>query len=245
MSARNVATIAAKDLRITITKRSARLSLVIFPLVIAIGPPLLARFTGAGHQGVPAVLLPRVLDAFTFYFVIIAALLPTAIASYSLVGEKIERSLEPLLATPVTDGEVLAGKGLAAFLPPIAAVWAASVLFMALCDELTRGELGRLYFPNATAMLIVGLVAPLAAVFGVEYSVLISSRLSDVRPVHQLATLSVLPFAGVYVAAQIGAVTLDRPTLAVIAGALAVIDVLLFAAARATFRREEILIRWT
>jgi ABC-2 type transport system permease protein len=99
MSARNVATIAAKDLRITITKRSARLSLVIFPLVIAIGPPLLARFTGAGHQGVPAVLLPRVLDAFTFYFVIIAALLPTAIASYSLVGEKIERSLEPLLAT--------------------------------------------------------------------------------------------------------------------------------------------------
>ena len=44
MSARNVATVAAKDLRITITKRSARLSLVIFPLVIAIGPPLLARF---------------------------------------------------------------------------------------------------------------------------------------------------------------------------------------------------------
>jgi hypothetical protein len=63
--------------------------------------------------------------------------------------------------------------------------------------------------------------------------------------VHQLATLSVLPFAGVYVAAQVGAVTLDRPTLAVIAGALVVIDVLLFAAARATFRREEILIRWT
>ena len=245
MSARNVATIAAKDLRITITKRSARLSLVIFPLVIAIGPPLLARFTGAGHQGVPAVLLPRVLDAFSFYFVIIAALLPTAIASYSLVGEKIERSLEPLLATPVTDGQVLAGKGLAAFLPPIAAIWAAAVLFMALCDVLTRGELGRLYFPNATAVLIVAVVAPLAAVFGVEYSVLISSRLSDVRPVHQLASLSVLPFAGVYVAAQVGALTLDRPTLAVIAGALAAVDAILFAATRATFRREEILIRWT
>jgi hypothetical protein len=40
-------------------------------------------------------------------------------------------------------------------------------------------------------------------------------------------------------------VTLDRPTLSVIAGALTVLDVMLFAAARATFRREEILIRWT
>jgi ABC-2 type transport system permease protein len=244
MNVRNVTTIAAKDLRITITKRSTRLSLVIFPLVIAVGPPLLARFTGAGHHGVPAVLLPRVLDAFTFYFVIIAALLPTAIASYSLVGEKIERSLEPLLATPVTDGEVLAGKGIAAFLPPIAAVWAASVLYMALCDELTRSELGHYYFPNATAILVLAVVAPLAAVFGVEYSVLISSRLSDVRPVHQLATLAVLPFAGVYVAAQIGALTLNRPTLAVIAGVLAAVDAVLFAVTRATFRREEILIRW-
>lgn len=245
MSLRNVATIAAKDLRITITKRSARLSLVILPLVIAVGPPLLARFTGAGHHGVPAVLLPRVLDAFTFYFVIVAALLPTAIASYSLVGEKVERSLEPLLATPVTDGEVLAGKGLAALLPPVAAVWAASVLFMALCDELNRGALGRYYFPSATAVLVLAVVVPLAAVFGVEYSVLVSSRLSDVRPVHQLATLAVLPFAGVYVAAEIGAVTLDRPTLAIIAGALAAVDAVLFAATRATFRREEILIRWT
>jgi hypothetical protein len=81
--------------------------------------------------------------------------------------------------------------------------------------------------------------------FGVEYSVLISSRLSDVRPVHQLASLSVLPFAGVYVAAQAGALTLDRPTLAVIAAALAAVDAVLFAATRATFRREEILIRWT
>jgi len=241
MNARTVATIAAKDMGIVLGRRSVRLSLILLPLGIAIGLPQVARFAGGG---IPIGLLPRFLTAFLFFFAVIAVMLPVAIASYSLVGEKIERSLEPLLATPVTDGEVLAGKGLAAFLPPIAAIWAASVLFMALCDELTRGELGRLYFPNTTALLIVGVVAPLAAIFGVEYSVLISSRLSDVRPVHQLATLSVLPFAGVYVAAQVGAVTLDQPTLAVIAGALAALDAVLFAATRATFRREEILIRW-
>ena len=33
--------------------------------------------------------------------------LPANLASYSMVGEKVERSLEPLLATPASDGEIL------------------------------------------------------------------------------------------------------------------------------------------
>jgi hypothetical protein len=65
-------------------------------------------------------------------------MLPVAIASYSLVGEKIERSLEPLLATPATDGEILLGKGIAAFVPPVAAIWAGAVVFMALAGQTAR-----------------------------------------------------------------------------------------------------------
>ena len=52
-----------------------------------------------------------------------------------------------------------------------------------------------------------------------------------------------LPFAGIYVATQIGAVTMDSTVLAVIAGGLAAVDAVLFIATRATFRRQEILIR--
>ena len=55
----------------------------------------------------PDVPLPRtwwdLLDSFSFFFVIIATIIPTAISSYSIVGEKVEKSLEPLLATPATD----------------------------------------------------------------------------------------------------------------------------------------------
>ena len=166
MNWQNVTTIAAKDMGIVVSRRSVRLSLILLPLGVAIGLPQVARFASGG---IPAWLLPRFLTAFLFFFVVIATMLPVAIASYSLVGEKIERSLEPLLATPATDGEILLGKGIAAFVPPIVAIWIGGVVFMALSDEETHARLGHLYFPNATAILILAVFVPLAAILFVEY----------------------------------------------------------------------------
>ena len=241
MNYRNVATIAAKDMGIVMTRRSVRLSLILLPLGVAIGLPQVARFAGGG---IPAGLLPGFLTAFLFFFAVTAAMLPVAIASYSLVGEKVERSLEPLLATPTTDGEILLGKGIAAFAPPIAAIWIGGVVFMALSDQETHARLGHAYFPNATALLILGVFVPLMAVLSVEYSVLVSARSTDVRAAQQAGMLILLPAAALYVLAEIGAITLDPATLAVAAGILAAIDLAMAFASRATFRREEILTRW-
>ena len=242
MNWRNVTTIAAKDMGILVTRRSVRLSLILLPLGVAVGLPQVARFAGGG---IPAWLLPRFLTAFIFFFAVIAVMLPVALASYSLVGEKIERSLEPLLATPATDSEILLGKGLAAFLPPIAAIWIAGVVFMALSDQELHARLGHPYFPNATAILILAVFAPLMAIMSVEYSVLVSARSTDVRAAQQAGILIVLPAVAVYVLAEIGTITLDLATLGVLAGILAVVDVALAFVSRATFQREEILTRWT
>jgi len=242
MNWRNVTTIAAKDMGILVTRRSVRLSLILLPLGVGVGLPQVARFAGGG---IPAWLLPRFLTAFLFFFAVIAVMLPVAIASYSLVGEKIERSLEPLLATPATDGEILLGKGLAAFLPPIAAIWIAGVVFMALSDQELHARLGHPYFPNASATLILGAFVPLMAIMSVEYSVLVSARSTDVRAAQQAGILIVLPAVAVYVLAEIGTITLDLATLGVLAGILAVVDVALAFVSRATFQREEILTRWT
>ena len=243
MNARNVATIAGKDMHILVSRRSVRLSLILLPLGVAIGLPQVARF--AGNGGIPATLLPRFLTAFLFFFAVIATMLPVAIASYSLVGEKVERGLEPLLATPATDGEILLGKALAAFLPPIAAIWAGAVAFMALSDQETHARLGHLYFPNGTAILILAVIVPLMAILSVEYSVLVSARASDVRAAQQAGILVVLPSMALYVTTEVGAITLDMTTLGVVAVILAVVDTVLALASRATFRREEILTRWT
>jgi ABC-2 type transport system permease protein len=243
MNWRNVATIAAKDMHIVVARRSVRLSLILLPLGVAIGLAQVARF--AGNGGIPAALLPRFLTAFLFFFAVIATMLPVAIASYSLVGEKVERSLEPLLATPATDREILLGKGLAAFVPPIAAIWAGGAVFMALSDQEARARLGHLYFPNATAVVILAVIVPLMTILSVEYSVLVSARASDVRAAQQAGILVVLPSMAVYVTAEVGAITLDVTTLGVVAGILAIVDAVLALASRATFRREEILTRWT
>ena len=175
----------------------------------------------------------------------IAAYIPTPIASYTIIGEKVEKSLEPLLATPTTDGEILLGKGIAAFLPSLAAVLGGSALFMAVMDLVTRSKIGYYYFPNWNTAAVMFLLAPLAILFSVELNVIVSSRVSDVRTSQQLGALTVLPFAALYVSGELNLVDLGSlSNLLIIAGVLLVVDILLFFVSRATFRREEILTKW-
>ena len=63
-------------------------------------------------------------QAFIFQqFLLMQLLIPVtgamAFAGYSLIGEKQGRTLEPLLATPITTAELLVAKGLGALLPSL------------------------------------------------------------------------------------------------------------------------------
>ena len=184
------------------------------------------------------------LNVFSFFFIIGVATLTTAIASYSLVGEKVQKSMEPLLATPVADGEILLGKTISAFLPPIAAIYGGAALFMALMDQETYSRLAYLYFPNWTMGIILLLVAPLSSLLCVELNVIMSARMNDIRPVQQLGGVIVIPFMGIYLAAELGFLSLDTNNLFIISAGLLVVDVILFYISKATFRREEILTKW-
>ena len=73
-------------------------------------------------------------ESIIYIFVILATVLPSTIAAYSIVGEKVEKTLEPLLATPTTDGEILLGKSIASFIPPILSTWIGASIFMAATD---------------------------------------------------------------------------------------------------------------
>ncbi len=239
--------ITAKDFKTFRKKRSIVYALVAVPLIIAILIPGIIHFAGHrnGANGIAATELTVLLPAFAFFYIILAAYLPTPIASYTLVGEKMEKSLEPLLATPTTDSEILLGKGLAAWLPSLASVVFGSIVFMALMDLVTHGTLGYYYFPNWDTALVLFVMAPLAALLSVEVNVIVSSRVTDVRSGQQLGVFTIAPFAAMYVAGELGIVNLgDTNTLLAITGAILVVDVLFFYITKATFRREEILTRW-
>jgi ABC-2 type transport system permease protein len=240
----DVVTIAGKDLSVIRHRRSIVVALVLFPLLVGLGLPLVLVFAGRGKGGIPADVLPGLLTSFQFFFVIGAATLPTAIASYSFVGEKVERSLEPLLATPVTDIDVLLGKALAAVAPTVASMWIGVTVFMTVADIQAHPTLGYWYFPNATATLAMLLLIPLVSIVSAEVSVLVSARSTDIRSAQQVGTLIVIPFAALYVASEIGAITLDPGSMLALAAGMLLLAVALFYATRAVFNREEILTRW-
>lgn len=236
--------VAAKDLKSFIRKRTVLYTAVVLPVMLSVLFPLVIEISNRKSGGIPAAALPPILNAFAFFFVIIPAIVPTPIASYSIVGEKIEKSLEPLLATPTTDGEILLGKYLAAFLPAIVATYAGATIYMTLMDSITYGKLHYLFYPNWGFALILLVLAPLSATLSIEGSVIASARVSDVRSASQLGSIMFLPFIGIYLASEIGLITLDTNTLLIIAGALALIALALFRVSTATFRREEILTKW-
>ena len=233
-----------KDLRVALKRKGLVVGLLAFPLIVAVGLPIVLKISGRGGEGMPAQILPQLLSSFQFFFVIGSVTLPTAIAAFSLVGEKIERSLEPLLATPVTDGEVLVGKALAAWLPPVLAAGLGNVVFMVLANLQTKDTLGYLFFPNPTAMLVLFLVIPLSAMVSVGMSVLVSARVRDARTAQQISSILALPFAGIYITTEIGIIALDVPGMLLLSAILAAIATAFLLLARATFNREEILTRW-
>jgi len=60
---------------------------------------------------------------FLLMFMMMPLLLPITIAAYSIVGEKTTRSLEPLLATPITTLELLVGKCSPRSFPRLVPLW--------------------------------------------------------------------------------------------------------------------------
>lgn len=243
LNIKNVWTITSKDLGLFVKKKSILYTAFALPFIFSIGLPTIIWYV-INNKNPPIQTLFPLFDAFGLFFIILAAIIPSFIASYSFVGEKKEKSLEPLLATPTTDSEILLGKSLAAFLPTLCILFISATIFMFLMDFFTADKVGYLYFPNWEFAIKILLIAPLAAIMTVELSIIISSRVNDVRTAQQLSILAIIPFFAIYILTETKIFTLATNTLLIIAGIVAVIVVCLFFLSRAVFQREEILTKW-
>jgi ABC-2 type transport system permease protein len=236
--------VASRDFKIFRRQKNILYSIIVFPIIISVLFPAVLEFAQRRSGGLPAASIPNLLNSFSFFIVIGAAFIPLGIASYSIVGEKIEKSLEPLLASPLTDGEILLGKALAAVLPTLVAMYAGAAVFMVGIDAVTFSKLGYNYFPNWTFGVLLLILVPVAVVMSVLYSVIVSSRVNDVRSASSYGILIFFPFLAIYFASEIRIISLDINGFLIIAGILFAIDVVLFFISTATFRREEILTKW-
>lgn len=240
--------VTQKDLSVIRKNKYIFYSLIAMPILLGVVVPLIFIFSLNSMSG----QLPRdqlteainqIVNLGSMYFVLIPSILPSIIASYSFVGEKVEKSLEPLLATPTTDGELLLGKSLAAFVPCMVVTYIASAIFVSIIDVWSFSTLGVLLLPNLYWGLLMFLITPLACIMSVLANVIISSRVNDIRAAQQLGGIVVLPLVFVVLFASTSSSTSILLGLAV-ATALAIADIVLFYLSKATFQREEILTKW-
>ena len=140
---------------------------------------------------------------FMTYFLIIPAMVPMAIATQSVIGEKQARSLEPQLATPVTVGELLAGKAIAAATPAVIATWAVFLGYGFVNGAIADQALTTLIFNDVWRLAMVSLV-PLICLLSVLLGIIVSARVSDPRTAQQIGGFVVLPIIGLAVAQFFG-----------------------------------------
>jgi ABC-2 type transport system permease protein len=261
---KKILTIIRKEWMEVFQNRLVIFTVVFLPLIMTALPLAILYGMGSATAGTPTsgqlpdnmtALCPAGLSSgdclkvflmseFMILFMIVPVAIPGAIAGYSVVGEKTTRSLEPLLATPITTVELLVGKCLAAVIPAVLATYAAFGVFalgawIILADPLLISALLDLRW-----LLAIFVVGPLMAVLAVTFALMVSSRVNDPRVAEQVSMIIIIPVLAGFLGQISGLFILNREIIVVTALVMLPLDGLMFYLATQVFQRESILTRW-
>ncbi len=259
-----IRTIIRKEWSQLFRNRLMMFSLILMPLLFTAIPLIILGVTSSEIQGnVSTAQLPPqavhscpaglaggeclqfyLVNSFMVMFLLTPILIPVNIAAFSIVGEKTTHSLEPLLATPMTTLELLLGKNLAATIPAVLATWLGFVVFLLGAWLVSGSATLTAALASPTWLLAMLLVGPLLAVLAVNASVMISSRVNDVRVAQQLSAVIVLPLLLLLFGEISGLFLINVLTVLAAAVILAAADAGLFYLAERFFQREAILTKW-
>lgn len=260
---KHIRTLIAKEWAEVFKNRIVIFTVSALPLLMALLPlGILLSMRGASFGGGETTDLPPSMikacgniaigDCFQVYllnqflplFMMMPLFIPIAIASYSIVGEKTTRSLEPLLATPITTEELLAGKALAAVIPAVVATWASFAIFLIGLPIVGASGAALLTALSPTWFAATLLIGPLVSVLAVIFALMVSSRVNDPRVAEQISGALVVPVLGLVFAQLAGVLVLNVQLMLTVAAGVAVIDVVLVFFGARLFQREVILTRW-
>ncbi len=143
-----------------------------------------------------------ILQAYIMLFVIfmVPIIIPSIVASETIVGEKERKTMESLLAYPLTKQEIVMGKMLSSFIPGVLATLVAGITYSIVVNIALYSSLNRLLFPDLLMLYVMLIQAPLLIIMTLEVMIMISTKVSSVRDGYQFGGLLVLPlflFVGV------------------------------------------------
>jgi ABC-2 type transport system permease protein len=197
---------------------------------------------GLSEQELVQVIIGQPISTILF---ILPVMLPSIIASYSIVGEKVSRTLEPVLATPVTTLELLLAKMLSALIPSVGFTWLAGAVFLTGMVPLSLSHSVFVAIISPSWFLLMLLCAPLLALLAIAATVTASSRVNDPRSAQQISAVVILPVVLLIAGQFTGLLSLSPLVSLIVAAILALIAAALTWLATRVFQREAILTRWS
>jgi ABC-2 type transport system permease protein len=186
MSRTRIRAIFLKEIRDYRRNRQIVVTMGVLPLFFSIYPAIEIFALPASTAGALASKQPLV------YMLGIPALVPAAIAAFSVAGERQQGTLEPVLTTPIRNEEFLLGKALAALVPSLAVAYGVFAIFVGAIEVFAQSAVAAavLQGPELLGQLIF---TPLIAAFSIWIGIAISARSNDTRVAQQLSILASLP----------------------------------------------------
>jgi ABC-type Na+ efflux pump permease subunit len=232
-----VGAVMRKEVREFRRNRFVVSTMAVMPFVFLITPMITLFRVPASASGTE---VERAVGVMSLLLLIVPLVIPPVISAYSVVGERVQGTLEPVLTTPVRRDELLLGKAVAAFVPSVGIAYA--IYFVAaLSIRFAAAHVVSAVVWHAPQMLAQILFIPLLAVWSIWVGIGISARASDVRVAQQLATLAGLPLLGFTSLISFRVITPTVPLAVGLALTLLVVDVAAWRVVSRMFDRERLI----
>jgi ABC-2 type transport system permease protein len=218
-------------------KRAIVVSMVLLPLLFLV-EPIVTVFVAPPVESLSALETYFIIPL--LYLLLIAVVMPSTLAAFTVVGEREQGTLEPLLTTPLREQEFILGKAAAVMIPSVVLSYLVYTLFLVAVALFARSDVSSAVFHDGPILLALFLFAPLVAGWSVVVGMAVSVRASEVRVAQQLGMLASLPIVGVVLLMAVG---LIHPTFLVaieFAVALLLIDIVALRVVSRMFDRERL-----
>ena len=172
--------------------------------------------------------------------IMLPVMLPILIAADSIVGEKERHTLTPLLATPLSDGELLLGKFLTALIPGLMVAYGNLILATAVVNGVILLLAPHLFgtWPDLLSLIQAIVLPVLFSVLAVGIMVIISGRASTVYEAYQTGGVLILPAMAFAYSGFLQGTGLDWLIFYVGALVLIIEDLILYRIAVRLFNRD-------
>jgi ABC-type Na+ efflux pump permease subunit len=237
VSTQRVRAVVGKEVREFRRNRFVIGTMAALPIVFLVTPMITIFRIPASASGTQ---VRAAVGTISLLMLIVPIVLPPVIAAYSVVGERDQGTLEPVLTAPIRSTELLVGKAVAAFLPSVGLAYAIYLVVL-IGVRLGAARVVTDVVWHPPQLLAQLLFTPLLALWSIWLGIGISTRVSDVRVAQQLATLAGLPLLGFTSLLSFQLIKPSVPLAVGLALALLVVDVAAARIVSGLFDRERLI----